>query len=329
MLEIYGTLGPACHDAGILEQMLESGMTGIRINLSHGPLRKAEDWIDAWETAKTHSGKEADLLIDLQGRELRIGSLTPLLLQDGDFVRLQEEIPVEDVIYEQMKKGDILLLDDGKIKLQVLEKPLCAVLRGGILESRKGLKIEGRELNLPAVRQEDLDNLQAAREMGVTGVMIPFVQNAEDLREIRDVLQSMNLPLRIYAKIENAVGVQNIESFQNLCDCIVIARGDLANAVGMYHLPGVQLELEKRCRQIGLPYMVVTEMLDSMRHQSVCTRAEAMDVYRAVYSGAEGIMLTAETARGKFPLQAMQTFTHLAAEALKDREKHTPESEAE
>lgn len=326
-LEIYGTLGPTCHDPELLEQMLEAGMTGIRFNLSHGTLFDASAWIEAWKDAQQAYGMPADLLIDLQGRELRVKEMQPLTLMEGEFVNLGTDIPVEEEILAQIEKGDKILLDDGKIWLEALEPPLCAVLRGGVLTSRKGLKIQGKELDLPALRKEDLENLANARAMHVTGVMVPFVQSDKDLKEIHEILNEMDLDIKVYAKIENLEGVKNLESLFDWCDMIVIARGDLANAAGLKHLPGIQMDLERRCSKHHKPYMVVTEMLDSMRNFPVCTRAEANDVYRAVYNGASAIMLTGETANSKYPLQAMELFCGLAKEARADLEKEVRENQ--
>lgn len=311
-LEIYGTLGPNCHQSDLLADMIAAGMTGVRFNLSHGTLKEAEDWINSWKDACAFFPEPKDLLIDLQGRELRIGKIHPLPLVTGDFTTLMEEIPLEEEVYEQLHQGDILLLDDGKIMLEVLEKPLCSVLIGGTLTSRKNMKIKGRELELPPLRKEDLENLAVAKEMGVTAVMVPFVERRQDLEEIRQILDELQLEIKVYAKIENMEGVRHLEEFADLCDEVVIARGDLGSSVGIPALPGIQRDLEKRCTALGVPYMVVTEMLASMISSPVCTRAEANDVYYAVLNGASAIMLTGETASGKFPLEAMKTFVQLA-----------------
>ena len=212
-----------------------------------------------------------------------------------------------------------------KVKGEALEKAedqvLCKVLQPGILTSRKSIKIEGREPNLPALRPQDLSNLQYARQMGVTGVMVPFVRKADDLKEVNRVLKDMNLDLRVFAKIENLEGAGNIDELMDWCDEIVIARGDLGNSMPLEQLPWVQHVLEEKCHQKKHPYMVVTQMLDSMRTNAAATRAEVNDVFWAVYSGADSIMLTGETAHGKYPLKAMEFFCSTAREALKRRQQ--------
>ena len=324
-LKIYGTIGPSCSSVQQLKALLEAGMNGLRLNLSHTTLKDAQIWMDHWQQALRETGKEADLLIDLQGRELRIRDLPDVMLSQQDICFLGDQIPLDAEILSQLHMGDFLLLDDGKIRLSVLEctanQAKCQVLRGGLLTSRKSLKIEGRQLDLPALRAQDLENLQYAGQAGVTGVMVPFVQTADDLKGIRQTLSDLNLPLRIFAKIENLEGAQNIDSLMDWCDEIVIARGDLGNALPLEQLPWLQHELELACRKRNHPYMVVTQMLDSMRTQAAATRAEVNDVFWAVYNGASSIMLTGETAHGKHPVQAMEFFCRTAREALRHQPK--------
>lgn len=294
-LEFYGTIGPACAQLETLQRMVEAGMTGIRMNLSHGPLSAHKDWLDI-----IHAVGIPQLLIDLQGPELRIGTLPqPLVL----------------------KPGQNLLLDDGRLLVQVAEADgaalQCTVVRGGTLQSRKSLAAPGLTVASPTLTEEDLQNLQLAGACGVTGVMLPFVRGAEDIRTLRRALEQAGAgQIRIFAKIESLAGVQALPEFLPLVDEVVIARGDLGNAMPLWELPRCQKQLSAVCRSAGVPFMVVTQMLDSMCSRAVPTRAEVSDIYNAVADGASSVMLTGETAAGQYPVEAMEYLVRTARTAL-------------
>lgn len=317
-MEFYGTIGPACADELTLRQMVEAGMTGLRFNLSHGSLAEHKTWLDLAHAAGIHQ-----ILIDLQGPELRIGQLAqPMQLEEGAALRLGAGgVPCPDALFSTLAPGQELLLDDGLLLLRVeAVDPAgldCTVLRGGILQSRKSIAAPGADIHCPTLTAEDLVNLQAARQCGVTGVMLPFVRGAEDLRTLRQALAEAGAPeIRVFAKIENLEGVQALPQFLDLADEIVIARGDLGNAMPLWELPACQKQLTQLCRSAGVPFMVVTQLLDSMQHSAVPTRAEVSDVYNAVLDGAASLMLTGETAAGQWPIQAMEYLVRTAETAL-------------
>ena len=294
-MEFYGTIGPACAQLETLQRMVEAGMTGIRMNLSHGPLSAHKDWLDI-----IHAVGIPQLLIDLQGPELRIGTLPqPLVLEPGQN----------------------LLLDDGRLLVQVAEADgaalQCTVVRGGTLQSRKSLAAPGLTVASPTLTEEDLQNLQLAGACGVTGVMLPFVRGAGDIRTLRRALEQAGAgQIRIFAKIESLAGVQALPEFLPLVDEVVIARGDLGNAMPLWELPRCQKQLSAVCRSAGVPFMVVTQMLDSMCNRAVPTRAEVSDIYNAVADGASSVMLTGETAAGQYPVEAMEYLVRTARTAL-------------
>ena len=306
-MDFYGTIGPACADVKLLRQMVEAGMTGIRMNLSHGPLAVHKDWL-------------ALLLIDLQGPELRIGRLPqPLSLTTGQTVRLGAQgIHCPAALVHSVQPGQTLLLDDGKLLARVdtaePEALVCTVVRGGVLQSRKSLAAPGADIQMTA---EDKEKLAIAANCGVTGVMLPFVRGAEDIRSLRQALAEAGAPqLKILAKIENLAGVQALPEFLPLVDEVVIARGDLGNAMPLWELPRCQKQLSAACRAAGVPFMVVTQMLDSMHTRAVPTRAEVSDIYNAVLDGASSLMLTGETAAGQYPVQAMEYLVRTARTAM-------------
>ena len=317
-MDFYGTIGPACADAACLRQMVQAGMTGIRMNLSHGPLAAHKDWLALLQAAGVQK-----LLIDLQGPELRIGRLPePLTLVEGQSLRLgQGGVPCPAALVQAVQPGQQLLLDDGKLLVQVEaaepEAVRCTVLRGGVLQSRKSLAAPGVQVDMPTLTAEDEENLRIAAACGVTGVMLPFVRGAGDIRTLRRALETAGAPqLKIFAKIESQDGVRALPEFLPLVDEVVIARGDLGNAMPLWELPRCQKQLATACRAAGVPFMVVTQMLDSMHTRAVPTRAEVCDIYNAVLDGAASLMLTGETAAGQYPVQAMEYLVKTARTAL-------------
>lgn len=314
--EIYGTLGPACAKAETLGKMLTLGMSGIRLNLSHMSLEEAEPMLSALRNAETDSGKRCRLLIDMQGPELRIGVLdAPLQLSEGtrinpDILRLPPQIR------EAIRPGQEILLDDGKLLLQAEADGKARVIRGGKLGSRKSIALPGTEIHLPPLTGADLGNIACAADFGVTGVMQPFVRSAEDLKAVRAALDDAGgQKIRLFAKIEDLNGVNCLPKLMDAADEIVIARGDLGNAVPLWELPAVQKRISSCCRAAGKPFMVVTQMLSSMEQNAVPTRAEVSDIFNAVLDGAASVMVTGETAAGKHPVEVIRYLVNTADEA--------------
>lgn len=366
-IELFGTLGPSCSEVSVLKEMIEEGMTGMRLNLSHSSLTQAAGLIRNYHEAAALCGVSAELLIDLQGPELRIGALQePVELPNGAVFWLAEDcfensgcdlplVPVAQHILRAMNTGDRVLFDDGAIEAEVILAPdvsgaaplsresSCAaplpqdapdapdtpgaaplraqlrVVRGGVLKSRKSLKIVDRSVDGPVLTPQDIQNLKLVREYGVTSVMLPFVRSGRDLRTLRAAMEELGCGgLRIFAKIENREGVSHIEDIIPEADMVVIARGDLGNDVPLWELPGVQRDLGEACKAAGKPFLVVTQLLYSMIERPVPTRAEMSDIFYAVTGGASSLMLTNETAAGKYPAAAMR-YLRLAAEAAMHR----------
>ncbi len=323
-MDFYGTFGPACQDTETLARLFDSGMTGMRINLSHAGLARCTQWLRNYRAAERMVGKQGQLLIDMQGPELRIGNFTdPICIQEGGTVTLgRGGIPVPDPVLTALRPGMEVLLDDGAISLIVEEanyqSVLCKVARDGVLCSRKSLAVAELPINLPALTQEDMENLRMAADAGVTAVMQPFVRNREDLEEVRAALKEVGAGhIKMFAKIENKEGIQKLPELLDACDHVVIARGDLGNAGPLWELPGLQKEIAAQCRAAGKPFMVVTQLLHSMLERAVPTRAEVSDIYNAVLDGAASLMLTNETAVGNFPVQAMDYLVKTAKAAQK------------
>ena len=316
MVSIYGTLGPACNHSATLAEMLRQGMTGVRLNLSHGSLMESAPAIEALCQAERITGKKADLLIDMQGPELRIGALpSPITLPQGTEIDLAA-LPLPQPVCAALAPGSELLLDDGKILLRCMGSGSAVVLRGGNLESRKSVAVPGLHVKLPPLTDLDRENLRHAAAMGVTGVMQPFVRSGDDLWQVRRAMAEAGCPhLRLFAKIEDAAGIAALPRLLPAADEIVIARGDLGNAMPLWQLPAAQKRIAAACRAAGKPFMVVTQMLQSMTHSPVPTRAEVSDVFNAVLDGAASVMVTGETAVGEYPAQVIRYLAATAAEA--------------
>ena len=323
-VKIYGTIGPACRDKEILKRMFQEGMDGVRLNLSHTSLEEASSLIESFHSAARECGLNAELLIDMQGPELRIGDMNaPFSLITGDLIGI-EDIPFpEDVkaVLRDVDPGQEILLDDGKILLRT-EFPSqphginLRVVRGGLLESRKSVALPGCTFHTPAMTENDRNQIKRARAYGVTAVMQPFVRSREDLIEVRDVLERSGCKdVRLLAKIENRDGIDKLKELIPHCDEIVIARGDLGNAMELWELPAAQKYISSVCREAGRDFMVVTQMLDSMIHRQVPTRAEVSDIFNAVLDGASSVMVTGETASGEYPVLAMRYLCRTVREA--------------
>ncbi|MBQ3257634.1 MAG: pyruvate kinase [Oscillospiraceae bacterium] len=326
MISIYGTFGPACAEKETLTQMFHAGMTGMRLNLSHTSLAESADRIAAFRAAAEAAGVVPELLIDMQGPELRIGELPAALsLTDGDTVILGEGgIPVPAVTLPVMYIGDEVVLDDGKISVRITEKRgshvLCRVERGGVLSSRKSIKLKNPKaaVDMPVLTEHDLNNVRRAKEYGVTGLMQPFVRSGAELRKVRRALAENGAhQVKIFAKIENMQGVDNLENILPEADVVIIARGDLGNDMELWQLPAVQKKIAAACVRAGKPFIVVTQMLASMEHSPVPTRAEVSDIFNAVVDGCAGVMVTGETAVGAYPVEAVRYLTNTAKEAEK------------
>lgn len=346
MTEIYATLGPACVQADTLEKMFSEGMTGMRLNLSHSGLKESEPLIRRFWQAAQHAGVRAELLIDMQGPEARIGELyTPLQLKEAANVTFvcqdpndtgnitpalqgqtknrqsESRIPIADQIFSVLETGDRILLDDGKLELAVVSvKPeiTAQVLRGGTLRSRKSLKIVDKPIAGPVLTSQDLENIRLAKDYGVTALMQPFVTEAAQLKEVRQqLINNHGDQIRIFAKIENRKGIEKIRDLLPEADMIVIARGDLGNDMPLWELPSAQYELSEICRNEGKPFLVVTQLLASMVQHPYPTRAEVSDIFHAVLDGAAAVMVTNETAVGEYPAEVIRYLHRTVLEAEK------------
>ena len=324
MIEIFGTIGPACSDEKILESMFAEGMSGMRLNLSHSSLESAREMLDHFHTAAHNAGKKADLLIDMQGPELRIGKTeTPYEIREKETVLLSmsEGITIPKRVFDAVEVNDHILIDDGKIELAAEEikedRIICTVIRGGMVSSRKSIKVINKDIHGPVLTEMDRINITDAKKYGVTALMQPFVTNGDQLKEVRKVLDENGCQdIRIFAKIESREGIANLKDIVEHADMIVIARGDLGNDMPLWQLPRAQKEIEEACIAAGKPFLVVTQMLSSMIHSPVPTRAEVSDIFNAVADGCSAVMVTNETASGDYPAEVIK-YLYKTAETAK------------
>ena len=320
-MRYYATLGPACCEPSMLRALLRRGITGFRLNLSHTPLAARRDWIAALHDAERQTGLSASLMIDLRGPEVRIGALpAPLPLAEGDTVTLGADIPVEADVLAALRPGMTVLLDDGAMALTVLDGGVCRVTRGGVLTGHKSLTLEGADLHRPALCEADLADLAQAAALGVDAVMQPFVRSADDLRAVRRAMAERGLAgAELFAKVENRTGLDSLPDWMDLCGVVTIARGDLGSSLPLEHLPAAQKHIAALCRSRRKPFLVVTQLLHSMLDHPTPTRAEVLDIYNAVLDGADCLMLTGETAQGRYPAEASAWLIRVAREAEKPR----------
>lgn len=341
-IQIYGTFGPSCKSEEVLEEMIKAGMTGMRLNLSHTTLEKSKEYIENYRRVAEQQKIIPQILIDMQGPELRIGEMQDITLNQGEQIclvsvekrvdegdsvgNIDEILPVEKLVpvpmavIRSINPGNSVLVDDGKIRVRILEATeryaKAEVLVGGILKSHKSIKIVDVNVDMPVLTEHDIHNIRMAKEYGVTALMQPFVFSGEDLRKVREVLKEEQAEhLQIFAKIENKIGVENLDTILPETDLIVIARGDLGNDMPLWELPVIQKKIENSCKEYGKPYMVVTQMLASMEQNPIPTRAEVSDIFHAVYHGAEAVMVTGETAVGKYPVEVIRYLSSTAKEA--------------
>jgi pyruvate kinase len=316
--KIIATVGPTSSSPEMLEQLIHTGVNVFRLNFSHGT---HDDHAKVFETIRMLSkknNKPIGILADLQGPKLRVGVFkdTKINLKDGQSFQLDmdKDTPgtVDRVsmphpeIFKALKPGLELLLDDGKVRLKVItcndNSAQTEVINGGDLSNRKGVNLPGAMLDLSPLTKKDRIDLDFALKLGVDWVALSFVQTAADIIEARDLIQNK---AKIMAKIEKPQAVDNLESIVLESDGIMVARGDLGVEMPVEQVPCIQKRMIRLCRTHGKPLVVATQMLDSMVLAPTPTRAEASDVANAVYDGADAVMLSAESASGKYPLESV------------------------
>jgi len=328
--KIICTIGPASRDQEILEQMLLAGMNIARINLAHGDLEDHQQTIANLRAASRSTGKRVAIFADLPGPKMRVGQFSQevvLLERDQEFTLHNQEIIGDQhrasVNFEGLpavvKPGDWIFMNDGYIQLQVNEvvgdQVRCTVKAGGELRAHTGVNFPDIDLGISALTELDRDLLTFAAEQELDGIGESFVQHADDVRELRQAAAAINFDPMIIAKIERSGALENIDEILEASDGIMVARGDLGVEIPIEKIPNAQKELIRKANLVGKPVITATQMLESMTHNRRPTRSEATDVANAILDGTDCVMLSGETAVGRYPIETVETMSNLACEA--------------
>lgn len=325
--KIICTLGPAVDSPEILEKLMLAGMDVARINFSHGNYQDQAERIENFKRVREKVGKPVALLLDTKGPEIRIGKFETgkIELNPGDiFTLVTEEIlgNKEKVsityknLYNEVKVGTIILINDGLIKIEVVEIKntdiICKVIDGGKLTNTKSINIPGMEINLPSPTQKDIEDIKFGIKVGFDYIAASFVRTEQDVLNIRKVLeQNGGDYIKIISKIENRQGIDNFDAILNVSDGIMVARGDLGVEIPMEEVPIRQKEFIAKCNKAGKPVVIATQMLESMIYNPRPTRAEVSDVANAVFDMASCIMLSGESATGNYPIECVETMVKI------------------
>lgn len=332
--KIVCTLGPATDDRAVLKKLIESGMDVARFNFSHGTHEEQLNRLNMLKELRDKLGMPVAALMDTRGPEVRLGLFEngkAMLTTGSTFVLTTEECMGTAerayINYENLpsdvKTGDRILLDDGKISLLVRsvkdKEILCRVENDGPISDRKGINVPGVPLSMPFISKKDYDDIIFAAQQGFDFVAASFVRSADDVKEVRMLLNwNGGERVKIIAKIENLQGLNDFDNILAASDGIMIARGDLGAELPLEEVPIIQKKLIQKVYRRGKPVITATQMLESMINYPRPTRAEATDVANAIYDGTSAIMLSGETAAGKYPIQALQTMVRIAGRAEDD-----------
>jgi pyruvate kinase len=332
--KIICTLGPATDGEGVLEQLAEGGMDVARFNFSHGTHQEQKVRLDKLKEIRERLDRPIAALLDTKGPEIRLCTFRngkEELTEGQEFILTSKETEGTDHIvsvtysglYRDVKPGDSILIDDGLVGLCVekieREEVHCRVINGGMVSDHKGVNLPGVEVNMPFISQKDREDILFGIQEGFDFIAASFTRSAEDIRQIRKILkENGGDSINIIAKIENQQGVDNIESIIGTADGIMIARGDMGVEVPLEDVPVIQKSIIGKVYNSGKQVITATQMLDSMMKNPRPTRAETTDVANAIYQGTSAIMLSGETAAGKYPVEALRTMVKIAVRTESD-----------
>ncbi|OPJ65133.1 pyruvate kinase [Clostridium oryzae] len=328
------TIGPASEKREILKKVIEAGMNASRHNFSHGDHEEHGGRIRMVQELRKELNKPIAIILDTKGPEIRTGDFEPdkLELKEGDnFSVICEKDIVGDKtkctlsykeLYKDVVPGNMILIDDGLVGLEVKEvagkEIKCVVKNSGVVGSRKGVNVPGVSIQLPAITEKDISDLKFGVEIGVDAIAASFVRKASDVLSIRKVLhENGGDHIKIFSKVENQEGVDNIDDIIKFSDGVMVARGDMGVEIPIEKVPLVQKMIIEKCNAAGKLVITATQMLDSMIRNPRPTRAEASDIANAIFDGTDCIMLSGETANGKYPVEAATTMAKIAEEAEK------------
>ncbi len=327
--KIICTIGPASDNYDTILKMAQAGMNIVRLNFSHGTHEEHKSRIELIRKVEKENGINLGIMLDTKGPEIRLGTFKNDTenYKKGEIVTIQKE-DIEGThdrftiqckeLFSDIKAGDYILVNDGKQKLTVLENDgnemKCRVEVTGTLSSRKGCNVPGVKLSMPFISMKDDEDIRFGCDMDVDFIAASFVRRAEDVMAIRKIITQMGKPkIQIIAKIENQEGFDNLEEILDVSDGVMVARGDLGVEIETAYVPIYQKKIIEAANKKGKAVITATHMLDSMTSNPRCTRAEASDVSNAVLDGSDAVMLSAETAAGEYPVEAVETMAKIAA----------------
>jgi pyruvate kinase len=324
--KVVATLGPASSDRAMVSKLFAAGVDVFRINMSHTSHDKMRELVTTIRAVEGDYSRPIGILVDLQGPKLRLGSFngdSAVIDRGHDFILDTDPSPGDATrvhlphpeIFAAIRPGDELLIDDGKLRLVATETtPERIVTRveiGGKVSNRKGVSLPDTVIPLAAMTPKDHADLQAALDAGIDWVALSFIQRPEDIAEAKKITRGR---AAVMAKIEKPQAVARLSEILDLADALMVARGDLGVEMPLEKVPGVQKEMTRACRRAGKPVVVATQMLESMISSPVPTRAEVSDVATAIFDGADAVMLSAESASGQYPIEAVSTMNRIAEE---------------
>lgn len=332
--KIVCTLGPATRSPEAIEGLIKKGMDVARLNCSHASHELLTELVGSVRAASAKHARPVALLLDLQGPKLRIGKFPkPVEVVAGASIVVTTDPLPENTAerlstnYHQLprdvKVGDRILLDDGNVELRVVSVSgndvNCTVVYGGVLSSHKGMNLPGVKTSIPCLTEKDEKDLMHGLELDVDYVALSFVRHPSDVRAVQQIIRSQLKTTPVIAKIEKPEAVDCIDDIIAVADGVMVARGDMAVELSPEKVPSVQKKIIHKCNVAGIPVILATQMMESMIDHARPTRAEASDVANGIFDGADALMLSAETASGKFPLQAVQIMTDIIGQAERDR----------
>jgi len=329
-VRILATLGPASSDSATIRKLFEAGADVFRINMSHTSHDKMRELITTIRNVESSYNRPIGILVDLQGPKLRLGTFkdgAAPLANGQNFVLDSDPAPGDKTrvylphpeILRALKPGDALLIDDGKLRLIAEEtsheRAVTRVVIGGRISDRKGVSLPDTDLAVSAMTAKDHADLAAALDAGTDWIALSFVQRADDVHEARRIVRGR---AAIMSKIEKPQAIERLEAIMDASDAIMVARGDLGVEMPVERVPGLQKQMTRLARRAGKPVIIATQMLESMIASPVPTRAEVSDVATAVFEGADAVMLSAESAAGKYPSEAVMMMDHIGEEVERD-----------
>lgn len=325
--KIICTMGPNTNDREVMKALVLNGMDIARFNFSHGDYEEQKSRLDLLKSVREELGLPIAALLDTKGPEIRTGLLKgekKVTLKEGQTYTLTtREIVGDETIghinysglNEDVAAGNRILIDDGLIELEVREVRgtdiICKVINGGELGMRKGVNVPNVKIKLPALTEKDKADIRFGIEQGYDFIAASFVRTADAIREIREILDEAGSSMQIIAKIENAEGIENLDSIIDASDGIMVARGDMGVEIPPEQVPHIQKTIIRKCNIACKPVITATQMLDSMIRNPRPTRAEVTDVANAVYDGTDAVMLSGETAMGKYPVEALKMMAQI------------------